>query len=183
MRERIMKMARELATLTGLVMLAALAPAPAHAGSADATAERRCFSWESNGNGKIDRLLVELFRETVNPGETPVTWAAVYAEQASPRLSGFNVDGCGSDPDDPSHMICGFSCDGGRLDVWTTPDGLRVTPDGLVLRSCGLGGESFMLSAADMGGGAELHEIAGETCRNTMIPFEKEIEAEELGIN
>lgn len=171
---------------SGLALVTGLGPVLAAGlpGEAIAVNSRSCFSYHPEPGSTVKRLLVELHKEQVNPDDPPVLWGGVYAEMANRQHPGFNVDGCGEGAK-PGELRCSYSCDAGAMTLETAEGGLKVTPDGLVLMSCGLSGSEmtgFQLNASDVGGGALVTLVDDGECRGVMAPLEKMIEDYENGI-
>lgn len=169
-------------TLAALLVLSLSASAFAAPGSGMAGNTRACFTLTPANGQTVTKLLLELHKEIVNPGEEPVIWAGVYGEKRGEAHPGFNRDGCGTDGD---HLICGFSCDGGKLRISEGPGGLRIRPDGLVLKSCGLGTDvpgGFQVNQPDVGETALMTPIDDQDCRAVMAPMEKIIDDAENGV-
>jgi hypothetical protein len=156
---------------------------PALPGDGMAENSRACFALKAEPGQTMTKLLLELHKEAVNPGEDPVIWAGVYGEKRGERHPGFNRDGCGAD--DQGRLHCGFSCDGGALRIGLAEGGVRIKPDGLILKSCGLGTDvpgGFQVNQADVGAVALMTPVDNEVCRTVMAPMEKVIEDAENGI-
>ena len=179
---------------TAAILLMAWVTAPAMAAGlpADdvAIGGRACFAMTAHPYGSVTRLLLELHREQVNPGDEPVVWASVYGEKAGEARPGFNRDGC--EPHEPGesamldHLRCGFSCDGGTLRIHAVEGGVEIVPEDLYLRGCGLDAETtggFLLQAADVGGRAKMTPIDDSECRKAMAPGEKAMEDAENAID
>ena len=170
-------------TLAALLALTlsttAFAAAP---GDGMAENTRACFTLKPRPGQTMTKLLLELHKEVVNPGEDPVIWAGVYGVKRGEKLPGFNRDGCGSDGE---QLTCGFSCDGGTLRIREAEGGVAIMPDGLVLKSCGLGTDvpgGFQVNQSDLGAKAVMTPIDDKDCRTLMEPMEKAIEAAESGV-
>lgn len=163
------------------VSLSAAASAAAP-GSTMADYARACFALKPAPGQTMTTLLLELHKEVVNPGEEPVIWAGVYGVKKGEKLPGFNRDGCGTGGNE---LTCGFSCDGGTLRIGEEQGGLTFMPDGLVLKSYGLGTDvpgGFQVNGKDVGGTALMTPVDDKDCRTLMAPMEKAIEDAENGI-
>ncbi len=171
---------RTLATALALSLsTAALAGVP---GADLATGARACFKLKPAPGQAMTELFLELHKEAVNPGEDPILWAGVYGVKAGEKHPGFNRDGCGTDGD---QLACGFACDGGSLRIRETDGGVQITPDGLVLKSCGLGTDvpgGFQVNPSDVGEEALMTPIDDKDCRTLMAPMEKIIDDAENAI-
>lgn len=171
----------------GLALAAGITPALAAGSPGDdmAAGSRACYAYEGAAGSAVTRLLVELHREQVNPGDEPVMWARVFADKKGEPHAGYNYDGCGAG-EKPGQLRCGFSCDAGTLLIEASGYGLSVVPRGLVLRTCGSSIETiggFQLNPQDIGGGAIMAPVDGAQCRDVMAPLEKMLEDEEAAID
>jgi hypothetical protein len=176
-----------------LILCAALAAVAGQAsalaaglpGDGMAANSRACYAYAAPAAGVVTRLLVELHKEQVNPGDEPVMWARVFAGKKGQPHAGYNYDGCGAG-ETPGQLRCGFSCDAGTLLIEAAGAGLSVVPQGLVLRTCGSGIETiggFQLNAQDVGGAAIMAPVESAQCRDVMAPLEKMLEDEEAVID
>ncbi len=153
---------------------------------------RSCFTYKPEAGKPLTRLLLELHKEELNPGDPPVIWARVYAEKKGEPRPGFNADGCSAyEPGDVQqanrldHLRCGFACDGGTLEIRQAPGGIAIRPDNVFLRSCGIAEDvagGFLLTSSDVGEEAVMTPVDDLECRAAMAPGEKLIEDAENAI-
>lgn len=170
-------------TLAAILALTFSASADAAPGDSMADNTRACFTLKPAAGQTMTKLLLELHKEIVSPGEKPVVWAGVYGEKRGQPHPGFNRDGCGTDGD---HLTCGFSCDGGTLRIAEGQGGLTFRPNQLFLKSCGLGTDvpgGFQVNQPDVGETALMTPVDEQACRSVMAPMEKAIDDAENGID
>jgi hypothetical protein len=175
------------------LVLAGVLPAVAGPLPGDDMADntRACFSYAPREGSTVKTLLLELHKERMEGEAEAVIWARVYAEKTGEKLPGYNYDGCGTVKDGDAsqpldHLHCGFSCDAGSLKIRLDGNGLSITPDGLVLRSCGLDSDKiggFQITAEDINGAATVSPVDDAACRSVMAPMEKILDDAEAGID
>jgi hypothetical protein len=126
--------------LIGLALAGPCAGAAELPGDSMAVNSRACFSMAPKEGSPVKRLLLELHKEQINPGDEPAMWARVYGEKQGEARPGFNYDGCaahepGETGNTLDHLRCGFSCDAGTLRIRVAEGGLAISPDHIFLRS------------------------------------------------
>ncbi|MCB1380372.1 MAG: hypothetical protein KDK89_18685 [Alphaproteobacteria bacterium] len=176
-------------TLLGLPIGTAADAAEILPGEAMPVGSRFCYGLSDTVGTPLRRLLVELYKEQVNPGDPPVLWASIFVEKDGETHPGFNVDGCSArlprEAERRDQLVCGYACDAGTLLIGAAENGLTITPRRLVLRSCAIGSGDvggFMLDEAELGGSLSLAPIGDAGCRAAMEPMERIIAAAEEGV-